>query len=84
MDGKDKDSETGTFVPYDQVTSKTRLLRTLGGLLNEEDGTTTSKVLEARATLREMAENSPLENLHQPEAAQVSWTQRVLAWFRKG
>ena len=84
MDGEDKVSETGTFVPYDHVTSKTRLLNTLGGSLGEEDGTSATKVLEVQATLREMSENSPLEHPHQPEAAQVSWTQRVLAWFRKG
>jgi hypothetical protein len=84
MDGEDKVSDMGAFVPYDHVTSKTRLLNTLGGALGEEDGTTVTKVLEAQATLREMTENSPLEHLYQSKAAQVSWTQRVLAWFRKG
>jgi hypothetical protein len=84
MDGEDKVSDMGAFVPYDHVTSKTRLLSTLGGALGEEDGTTVTKVLEAQATLREMTENSPLEHLYQSKVAQVSWTQRVLAWFRKG
>ena len=84
MDGEDKVSDTGAYVPYDHVTSKTRLLNTLGGALGEEDGTTVTKVLEAQATLREMTGNNPLEQLHQPEAAQVGWAQRVLAWFRKG
>jgi hypothetical protein len=83
MGGEDKVSDTGAFVLYDHVTSKTRLLNTLGGVLGEEDGTTVTKVLEAQATLREMTENSPLEHLHQPEIAQAGWTQRVLAWFRK-
>ncbi len=83
MDGEDKVSNTGAFVPYDHVTSKTRLLNTLGGVLGEEDGTTVTKVLEAQATLREITENSPLEQLQQPEATQVGWAQRILAWFRK-
>ncbi len=84
MAGEDKVSNAGAFVPYDHVTSKTRLLNTLGEVLGEEGGTTVSKVLEAQATLRDITENSPLEHLHEPKTAQVSWTQRVLAWFRKG
>ena len=83
MDDEDKISETGTFVPYDHVTSKTRLLRTLGGVLDENDGTTTSSVLEAQATLREIAEDSPPEHRDQPEATRFSWMQRLLGWFRR-
>ena len=83
MDDEDKSSVTGTFVPYDHVTSKTRLLNTLGGLLDENDGTTASKVLEAQATLREIAEDSPLEHRDPPEATRLSWTQRLLGWFKR-
>jgi len=83
MDDEDTISETGTFVPYDHVTSKTRLLNSLGGLLDENDGTTTSKVLEAQATLREMTEDSALEHRDQPEATRLSWMQRLLGWFRR-
>ena len=83
MDDEDKISVTGTFVPYDHVTSKTRLLRTLGGSLDESDGTTTSRVLEAQATLREMTEDSALEHRDQPEATRLSRMQRLLGWFRR-
>ena len=83
MDDDDKISETGTFVPYDHVTSKTKLLRTLGGILDENDGTTTSRVLEAQAALREMTEDSALEQSDQLEASRLSWTQRLLGWFRR-
>jgi hypothetical protein len=83
MDDEDKISVTGTFVPYDHVTSKTRLLNTLGGLLDDNDGTTTSSVLEAQATLREIAEDSALEHRDQPETTRLSWMQRLLGWFRR-
>ncbi len=83
MDDEDKISVTGTFVPYDHVTSKTRLLRSLGGLLGEENGTTTSKVREAQATLREMTEDSPPVDRGQPETARSSWTQRLFSWLKR-
>ena len=49
------------------------------------DRVTTSamKVREARATLEEMTKRLPRLDRSQPKAARVSWTQRVLSWFRK-
>ena len=31
-----------------------------------------------------MTKRPPVLNRDQPEAAHVSWTQRVLSWFRRG
>ncbi len=83
MDDDDKDSATDTFVPYDHVTSKTRLLNTLGAVLGEEGGTTVSKVLEAQATLREIAEGSPPERRDQSEATRSGWKQRLFGWLKR-
>lgn len=83
MDGEDKVSDTGTFVPYDHVTSKTRLLNTLGGVLGDEDGTTTTKVLEAQATLREIAEDTPPERRDQSETTRSGWKQRLFGWLKR-
>ena len=83
MNDEDKLSVTGTFVPYDHVTSKTKLLRTLGGLLGDEDGTTSTKVLEAQAALREMADDSPPENRDQSKAARSGWKQRLFGWLKR-
>jgi hypothetical protein len=83
MDGEDKVSDTGAFVPYDHVTSKTRLLNTLGEVLGEEGGTTVSKVLEAQATLREIAEESPPERRDQSEATRSGWKQRLFVWLKR-
>ena len=50
----------------------------------EDHGTTTTlDVLEARAMLEEITEGDTVRHRYQPKAARVSWTQRVLAWFRK-
>ena len=83
MDGENKVSDMGAFVPYDHVTSKTRLLNTLGGQLGEEDGTTVTKVLEAQATLREIAEGSPPERRDQSEATRSGWKQRLFGWLKR-
>ncbi len=62
MGDKDKLDITDTFVPYDDHTSQTKLLKALGESLGQE-GTT-------------------VQHRYQPKAARVSWTQRVLSWFR--
>ena len=41
------------------------------------------QVREARAALEEMTKRLPELDRDQPEAAHVSWTQRVLSWFRR-
>ena len=50
-----------------------------------EDRLATSaiQVREARATLDELTKPLPVLDRDQPEAAHVSWTQRVLSWFRR-
>ena len=83
MDNRDKIDVTDTFVPYDHVTSITRLLKSLGGLLGREEATSTIKVREARAELEEIidGESATVEHRYQPP--RVSWKQRVLSWFRR-
>ena len=51
--------------------------------LNDHGTTTTLDVLEARAMLEEYieGESATVEQRYQPP--RVSWTQRVLSWFRK-
>ncbi len=83
MDDQDKIDETDTFVPYDDHTSKTKLLKALGGLLEREDTTNRIKVLEARTMLEEFSKGATVQHLYQPKAVRVSWTQRVLSWFRR-
>ena len=50
-----------------------------------EDRLTTSaiQVREARAALEEMTKRLPVLDRHQPKAPRVSWTQRVLRWFKR-
>ncbi len=49
------------------------------------DRVTTSaiQVREARATLEEMTKRVPVQHHNQPKTARVSWTQRLLGWFRR-
>jgi hypothetical protein len=54
-------------------------------ILDEIDTDITSaiKVLETRAMLEEMTEDSTVLHHYQPKAVRVSWMQRVLGWFRR-
>ena len=79
---KDKVSITGTFLSYDHLTSRTRLLKTLGELLAWEDTTNRMKVLQAKAMLEEITEDN-VQHRYQPKATPVSRAQRVLGWFRR-
>ncbi len=64
------------------LTSKTKLLQSLAELLPE--GTTNRiKVLEARATLEEMAEGTTVLHRYEPTEPRVSWVQRLINWFRR-
>ncbi len=83
MDNTDKLDITDTFVPYDDHTSKTKLLKALGESLGQEVTTNTTQVRKARAALEEITKRLPVLNRNQPKAARVSWTQRVLSWFRR-
>ena len=50
----------------------------------EDHGTTTTlEVLEARAMLEEITKRLPVLDRDQPKTPHVSWTQRVLSWFRR-
>ncbi len=80
---KDKVNVTDTFVPYEDLTSETKLLKALAELLGREDTTNTLKILKARAMLEEITEGTTVQHRYQPKAARVSWTQRVLSWFRR-
>ena len=46
--------------------------------------TTTLDVLEARAELEEIIEGESATVEHRYQPPRVSWTQRVLSWFRRG
>ena len=83
MGDKDKLDITDTFVPYDDHTSQTKLLGDLGESLGQEVTTNTIQVRQAKATLDEMTKRLPAVGRDQPEAARVSWTQRVLSWFKR-
>ncbi len=65
MEDKDKLDITNTFVPYDNLTSRTRLLKSLSALLTREadDSDNSGKTTETKTT---------------PVA---SWTRRLASWF---
>ncbi len=71
MGDKDKLDITDTFVPYDDHTSKTKLLRSLTALLKRD--TEDPEPSEATSGIKAYPFVKP----------RVSWTQRVLGWFRK-
>jgi len=83
MGDTDKLDITDSFVPYDDHTSQTKLLGDLGELLGREVTTNTIQVRQAKATLEEMTKRLPVLDRHQPKAAHVSWTQRVISWFSR-
>ncbi len=70
-------------MPYDDHTSQTKLVEDLGELLGQELTTNTIQVRAAKATLDKITEGTTVQHRYQPKAARVSWTQRVLGWFRK-
>ncbi len=82
MDDKDKANGTDTFVPYDHITSRTKLLKSLRGLLGSEDATSAIQVREARAELEEIIEGESATAEHRYQPLRVSWMQRVLNWFK--
>jgi hypothetical protein len=71
MDEKDKLDVTDTFVPYDQHTSRTKMLQSLSTVLQEDAGDSES-VKERPGTARNPAVKP-----------RVSWTRRVLSWFER-
>ncbi len=78
----DQDNVTDTLAPYDHLKSKTKLLQSLAELLPE--GTTNRiKVLEARATLEEIAEGTTVLHRYEPKVPRASWLRRLLNWIRR-
>ena len=71
MDEKDKLDVTDTFVPYDQHTSRTKMLQSLSTVLQEDAGDSQS-VKERPGT----ATNPVVK-------PRISWMRRVLSWFER-
>jgi len=71
---------TNTSIPYDRLTRKADFFDSLAEL-SSEDATSRLKVREAMAILEEATEGTTVLHRYQPEAARVSWVQRVLSWF---
>ncbi len=67
MEDKDKLDTTNTFVPYDNLTSRTRLLRSLSALLARE---AESPDLSGETTVTKTTQA-------------VSWTLRIASWFSR-
>ena len=81
--------ETGAFYLPDQSTGDSRNEKDKADLSRTDvrdydaDATSTVKARETRAMLEEITEGTAALSPYQPEAAPVSWAQRVLSWFRK-
>ena len=71
MDDKDKLDVTDTFVPYDQHTSRTKMLQSLSTLLQRDTGD--SEPVGAR----------PGTATNPAVKPRVSWTRRILSWFER-
>ena len=81
--------ETGAFYLPDQSTGDSRHEKDKADSSRTDvrdydaDATGTVKDRETRAMLEEITEGTTALSPYQPEAAPVSWAQRVLSWFRK-
>ncbi len=51
--------------------------------VEDHGATTTLDVLKARAMLEEITKRLPVLDRDQPKTPHVSWTQRVLSWFKR-
>ncbi len=71
MDDKDKLDVTDTFVPYDQHTSRTKMLQSLSTLLQRDAGGS------------EPVQERPGTATNPVAKPRVSWTRRILSWFEK-
>ncbi len=83
MGDKDKLDITDSFVPYDDHTSQTKLVKELGEVLGREVTTNTIQVREAKAALDEMTKRLPVLDREQPKTRHVGWIQRVLSRFSR-
>jgi len=68
MGDKDIANGTDTFVPYDHITSRTRLLETISQQVRDAD---------------EPASSGPTPGLTINSLIKTSWKARVLSYFRK-
>ncbi len=80
----DKINVADTGVQDDPLASTTELVEVLGGFLGREGATSAIRVREARALVEEIIEGESATVEHRYQPPRVSWTQRVLSWFRKG
>ena len=71
MHDKDRHSETETFVPYDHLTSKTEPLDTISRIRRRAED---PEAFGATTAIR----------ICRFFKLRVSWTQRVLSWFKRG
>ena len=78
MRDQNKIDVTDTGVPHDHLTNRTKLIEEVISQLGPE-----IKGPEILAMLEEITEGDTVRHCYQPKAARVSWTQRVLDWFRK-
>ncbi len=76
MDDREKIDVTDTGVPHDHLTNRTKLIEeAISQLQREIEGP------EVLAMLEEITEGDTVRHRYQPP--RVSWTQRVLGWFRR-
>ena len=73
--------ETGAFHLSDHSTGDSRDATVKDA--EDHGATTTLDVLKARAMLEEITQRLPVLDRDQPKTSHVSWTQRVLSWFRR-
>ena len=71
MHDKERHSETETFVPYDHLTSKTEPLDTISQIRRRAED---PEAFGATTAIR----------IYRFFKLRVSWTQRVLSWFKRG
>ncbi len=57
--------------------------KALSGLVGREGITSRLEAIKTRAMLVEVTEGTTARHRIQPKAARVSWTQRLLSWFRR-
>jgi len=50
--------------------------------VGDYDATTKIEIKRTKAMVEEILDSTTARNRYQPKAAPVSWTQRVLSWFR--
>ena len=83
MDNQHKIDVADTGVQDDPLASTTDRVEVLGGFLGREGATSAIRVREARTLVEEIIEGESATVEHRYQPPSVSWTQRVLNWFRR-